>query len=98
MAECNDAKCPFHGKTKVRGITLEGVVVSDKMTNSVVVERKYLRKDQKYERYQRRKSRVTAHNPPCIQAKSGDRVEIGETKRLSKTKSFVVLKKLGEAQ
>ena len=47
MAECNDAKCPVHGKTKVRGITLRGVVVSDKMTNSVVVERKYLQKNSK---------------------------------------------------
>ena len=96
MAECKDAKCPVHGKTKIRGITLRGKVISDKMTNSVVVERKYLNKNSKYERHERRKSHITAHKPPCMDVKTGDTVEIAETRKLSKTKSFVVIRKVGE--
>ncbi len=37
-----------------------------------------------------------AHNPPCINAKEGNIVMIGETRRLSKTKSFAVIEKLSE--
>ncbi|HEX9566931.1 MAG TPA: hypothetical protein VGA48_04970, partial [Thermoplasmata archaeon] len=36
---CTDAKCPFHGRLSVRGQTLEGVVVSTRMQNTVVIER-----------------------------------------------------------
>jgi len=28
---CNDPNCPFHGRLSVRGILLEGTVVSTKM-------------------------------------------------------------------
>ncbi len=35
-----------------------------------------------------------AHNPPCIDAKVGDRVRIGECRPLAKTVSFVVIEKL----
>jgi ribosomal protein S17 len=52
----------------------------------------------KYERYERRKTRVTAHNPDCIKAKEGDVVVIGECRSLSKTKSFIILAKLAEGQ
>ena len=33
---------------------------------------------------------MQAYNPECINAKTGDVVSIGETRRLSKTKAFVV--------
>jgi len=35
--ECDDVDCPFHGTLSVRGKTMDGVIVSDKMTKSVVV-------------------------------------------------------------
>ncbi|HDN82958.1 MAG TPA: 30S ribosomal protein S17 [Candidatus Altiarchaeales archaeon] len=92
--ECNDKKCPFHGNLKTRGIYLEGIVVSDKMDRTVIVQRDYYRKVPKYERYMAVRSRIPAHNPPCINAKVGDRVRIEECRRLSKTVSFVVTKKL----
>jgi len=38
-------------------------------------------------------SRITAHNPPCIGAKTGDKVKIAECRPISKTKSFVVVEK-----
>lgn len=95
-----DVNCPRHGSLKLRGNTFTGVVVSDKMNRSVVVERKYLKKVPKYERYERSKSKITAHNPDCVAAKAGDEVVISECRKISKTKSFVVtgIKKRGEAK
>lgn len=93
--ECDDANCPFHGTLSVRGRTLEGVVVSDKMDKSVVVSIDYMRFYPKYERYARMNSRIPAHNPPCVAAKTGDKVTIAECRPISKTKSFVVVEKEG---
>ncbi len=95
--ECSDPNCPFHGTLSVRGIVLEGVVVSDKMDKTVVVEREYLHYVRKFRRYERRRSKIHAHNPPCINAKKGDRVLIAETRPISKTVSFVVVKILKKA-
>ncbi len=94
--KCSDSKCPFHGKLSVRGRTFEGAVVSDKMSHTVTVELERMQVIPKYERYERRTSRLHAHNPPCIAAKVGDRVKVMECRRLSKTKAFVVVEKLGE--
>jgi small subunit ribosomal protein S17 len=98
-ATCNDTKCPFHGNLKIRGKILEGTVVSAKSPKTVVVERNYLHYVPKYERYERRHSRISAYNPECIDAKEGDFVKIAECRPLSKTKAFVVveiLKRKGE--
>jgi len=91
--ECEDENCPFHGKLPVRGQIIEGVVVSAKAQKTVVVLRSYLKKIRKYERYEKRRSKIHAHNPPCIEAKEGDMVKIAECRPLSKTKSFVVVEK-----
>jgi small subunit ribosomal protein S17 len=69
-------------------------VVSDKMDNTVVVMRKFEKKATKYERFEKRQSKIHAHNPPCIDAKAGDRVKIAECRPLSKTKSYVVVEVL----
>ncbi|MBN1159711.1 MAG: 30S ribosomal protein S17 [Candidatus Diapherotrites archaeon] len=94
MEECKDSKCPFHGSLAVRGQTITGVVVRDKMQNSVIVQKEYARYVPKYKRYMKVRSRIPAHNPPCIKAKTGDKVELSECRKLSKTKAFVVTKKL----
>lgn len=91
--ECGDEDCPFHGRLPVRGQVIEGVVVSDKAPKTVVVLRSYLKKIRKYERYEKRTSKIHAHNPPCINAHMGDTVKIMECRPLSKTKSFVVVEK-----
>ena len=95
--ECNDPNCPIHGNLKVRGKYLEGIVVSDKMEKSSAIRIDYLRYIPKYERYERRNSKILAHNPPCIAAKIGDKVKIAECKPLSKRKAFVIIEKIGEA-
>lgn len=93
---CDDSNCPFHGKLTVRGRILEGVVVSDKMEKTVVVRHDFFHYVPKFKRYERRHSRIPAHNPPCIDAKEGDRVKIAECRPISKTVSFVVVEKLEE--
>jgi small subunit ribosomal protein S17 len=93
--ECDDEKCPFHGNVRVRGSVFEGTVVSDKMKNTVIVMREYSQYVPKYKRYMRKRSRIPSHNPPCISARTGDRVIIGETRPLSKTVHFVVLGRVG---
>ncbi|RLI40477.1 30S ribosomal protein S17, partial [Candidatus Bathyarchaeota archaeon] len=50
-----------------------------------------------FKRYERRRSLIPAHNPPCINAKEGDTVRIAECRPISKTVSFVVVEKLEEA-
>lgn len=88
---CTDRNCPFHGTLSVRGQIIEGVVVSDRMKGTVVVKRDYRRFIPKYERFELRTGKYRAHNPPCIDAKVGNKVRIMECRPLSKTKSFVVI-------
>ena len=92
--ECTDVDCPFHGTLPVRGQVITGKVVSDRMKNTVVVARDYLHYIRKYNRYEKRSSRIHAHNPPCINAQVGNSVRIAECRPLSKTKSFVVVEVL----
>lgn len=91
---CEDVNCPFHGQLPIRGRVLEGVIVSGKMDKTVVVERNYLSYISKFMRYERRRSRIPTHNPPCMDAKEGDRVIIAESRPISKTVSFVVVEKI----
>lgn len=93
---CEDRNCPFHGELSVRGRVLDGVVVTAKMDKTVVVERDYLQYISKFMKYERRRSRIPSHNPPCIDAKEGDRVTIAECRPVSKTVSFVVVEKVEE--
>jgi small subunit ribosomal protein S17 len=90
--ECSDKNCPHHGSLKVRGRTFTGTVKSDKMARTVTVEWDRIIKLPKYKRFMKKRSRVKAHNPDCINASNGDEVLISECRPLSKTKKFVVLK------
>ncbi|EHQ36798.1 30S ribosomal protein S17 [Methanoplanus limicola] len=89
--ECNDVNCPFHGTLPVRGQVITGKVVSDKMQGSVVISRDYLHYVKKYKRYEKRSSKIHAHNPSCLGVKVGDTVKIAECRPISKTKKFVVV-------
>jgi len=92
---CNDAKCPFHGNLSVRGRQFIGTVVSTKMRKTAVIEFERLHFLKKYERYEKRRTKLKVHNPECIDAKDGDVVKVMECKPLSKTKNFVIIQKLG---
>ena len=88
---CSDQNCPFHGALSVRGQTLEGTVASTDMEKTVVVEREYDVKVPKYDRFMKRRSRVPAHAPDCLDLAVDDTVTIAECRPLSKTKSHVVV-------
>jgi len=89
--ECTDTNCPFHGTLPVRGQVLEGRVVSSKMDKTAVVQREFAKWSPKYEKYEKKRSKIHAHNPPCIEAKEGDAVKMAECRPLSKTKTFVII-------
>jgi len=88
---CDDIKCPFHGNTKVRGRMLTGKVISSKMAKFAIVEMVKRRYVKKYERYEKRRTKIHVHNPLCINAKPGDEVKVMECRKISKTKNFVII-------
>lgn len=70
--------------------TLSGVVVSDKMTDTVVVKVDRFVKHPKYGKFLKKSKKYSAHNPGNTK-KIGDKVEITEIKPISKTKRFSVV-------
>jgi len=91
---CEDKNCPFHGTLGVRGRSFVGTVIKLTFQKNVLVEwsgRSYL---PKYERYEKKRTRVWAHAPLCLGITQGDKVKIMETRKISKTKNFVVIEKL----
>jgi small subunit ribosomal protein S17 len=77
----------------LQGKKLTGVVVSDKMDKTVVVTVSRYVKHPKYGKYMVRSKRYKAHDENNT-FKEGDKVEIQETKPISKDKTFVVLHKV----
>ena len=94
VKECSDKNCPIHGSLKLRGRTFTKKVVSSKSRRSAIIEIKTRHYIQKYERYEKRKTRLQVHNPECINAKEGDIVKVQECRPISKTKHFVIIKKI----
>ena len=92
---CNDNKCPFHGTLNVRGRQFTGTVMSTKMRKTAAIEFERLNFLEKYERYEKRRTKLKVHNPDCIGAKDGDKVTVVECRPLSKTKNFVIISKVG---
>ncbi len=73
---------------------LKGVVVSDKMTKTVVVKVSSLKKHPKYKKYFKVSQKYKAHDEEN-QYHTGDKVLIKETRPLSKEKRWVVMEKVG---
>jgi len=96
VSECNDKCCPFHGTTRIRGKITKGVIVSKRSRNTVIIRQDYLQFVRKYQRYERRNSRLACHLPECLnnEVQIGDIVRVGESRKISKTKAFIVLEKL----
>lgn len=91
---CNDRHCAFHGLTTVRGRQFEGEIKKVSDPKSVVVEWQRLFYVPKYQRYEKRRTKLKVHNPPCINAITGDKVLIAECRKISKTKNFVIIEKV----
>src|SRR3972149_6004228 len=87
---CLDDLCPFHGNTNVRGILVKGKIASATPSGNAVIEKQYFHYIKKYMRYEKRRSKIHAHLPSCIEVVKGDTVTIAECRPLNKTASFVV--------
>ena len=85
------------GEERKRRKTLRGRVVSDKMQKSVVVTIERLVKHPLYGKRIKRTSRYTAHDE-TNDSKQGDLVEIMETRPLSKTKRWRVIRVIERAR
>ncbi|MFX0003338.1 MAG: 30S ribosomal protein S17 [Candidatus Hodarchaeota archaeon] len=94
--DCKDQSCPFHGTTRIRGKITEGVVVSKKSKNTIIIRRDYVQFVKKYQRYERRNTKLACHLPDCLiqEIEVGDLVRVGESRKVSKTKAFIVLDKI----
>lgn len=92
---CNNRLCPVHGtqKLKARGRVFEGIVVK-KLSDRATIEMERMFKVSKYERYEKRRTKIQARVFPCMKDSFnvGDRIEISETRPISKTINFVVTK------
>ena len=96
MVDCNSPNCLKHGNLRVRGIVDRGFVVSAKAKNTAVVVVPFVRPVPKFERVEKRRSKIHVHIPPCESVKEGDHIEFGECRKISKTKSHVFMRKVGK--
>jgi small subunit ribosomal protein S17 len=93
---CEDKNCPIHGSLSYRGRTLSGTVIGTKMSKTAIIEFERRFFIPKFERFEKRRTKIKVHNPQCIKAQEGDIVKVQECRPLSKTKHFVIIEKLGK--
>ncbi len=80
---------------KIMKRRLEGIVVSDKMQKTVVVNVTRFKKHPKYLKYYKVSRRFKAHDETDVY-RAGDKVLIEETRPLSKEKKWKVVAKVGD--
>ena len=90
---CGDRVCPVHGGLKVRGKVFRGRVIR-KFPKRIAIEFERMVYVRKYERYQKKKTKIHARLPSCMDDKvnTGDYAEIMECRPLSKLVHFVYVK------
>lgn len=92
------AESEIESEYPVRGGTFVGRVVSNKMDKSATVRWEYAEKVPKFERYERRNTKISVHVPEGVELEEDDRVRVGETRPISKTKSHVVLEVVDDSE
>jgi len=78
-------------KTKKKVVTLVGLVESDVRAKTRTVVVRFQSKHAKYGKYMRKQTVIHAHDEKNT-SKSGDTVEIGPCRPMSKTKMWAVLR------
>lgn len=78
-------------KNTTKGKVLKGVVTSDKMKDTVVVEVTRYFKHEKYQKFIKQHKKYKAHDVGNT-CKIGETVSIKETRPISKDKHFIVIK------
>jgi len=96
---CADKTCPVHGTLKSRGRIFKGYVTK-KFPKRIVVEFERIVPVRKYERYAKRKTKIHARLPDCMEdlVSVGDYVVVQECRPLSKIIHFIFLKKVKEGE
>lgn len=92
--ECNDKNCPIHGEISIRGREFVGEVIKLNAQKTGVVSWGRLHFIPKYDRYEKRRSKLSVHVPACMNIALGDTVRIAECRPISKTKNFVVIERI----
>ncbi|MFO7793664.1 MAG: 30S ribosomal protein S17 [Candidatus Nanohaloarchaea archaeon] len=80
----------------LRGSEFVGTVVSTKMQKSATVRWGYAEEVPKYERKERRNTKITSHVPDELEVNEGDQVRVVETRPISKTKSSMIVEVIEE--
>ena len=75
----------------LRGSEFVGTVISTKMQKSATVRWGYAEEVPKYERKERRNTKITSHIPEQLEVEEGDQVRVVETRPISKTKSSIIV-------
>ena len=81
-------------KLSLRGRALTGEIIRMSMQKTATIEFERDFYIKKYERYEKRKTRLHVHKPDDVDVAIGDMVEIRECRPISKTKNFVIVGKL----
>jgi small subunit ribosomal protein S17 len=84
-------------QTKARQRERQGVVISDKMDKTIVVEVTALKPHALYKKIVRRSSRLKAHDE-ANEARAGDTVLVRECRPLSRDKSWRLIQVLKRAE
>jgi small subunit ribosomal protein S17 len=82
-------------KNKTGGRSFSGLVVSDKMKDTIVVLVERYTKHPKYQKFIHSRKRYKAHDAGNT-AKMGDKVRIQECRPISKDKTFMLVEKISE--
>lgn len=80
-----------------RGMKVKGTVVSVKMKNTATIEREFSKTLHKYKRVAIEKSKIHVHVPEGIALGLGDVIEAQQTRKLSRTKNWVITKIISRA-
>lgn len=83
---------PVETAAEPKGKVIAGVITSDKMNKTVVVKVDRYVKHEKYQKYYTISKKYKAHDEENAY-KTGDKVEIMETRPISKDKKFIVVGK-----
>lgn len=78
-------------KIRPRGRVLIGEIIKKDISKTATVKIEHSHFIKKFERSEKRTSKIRVHNPENINAEVGNMVRIQETRPISKTKHFIVI-------
>ncbi len=98
LKNCGDKNCHIHGTLKSRGRIFKGIVTR-KFPKRITIEFERMIYIRKYERYAKKKMKIHARLPECMEklVNKGDYIKIQECRPLSKIIHFVVIEKLKDS-